>query len=317
MRVRVEKTTLHIFTALLFLFLQTPVVGFTAIATDSCPAWNDLKQSRNRDALSLQKGRRYEIVQTHKGKYLVRIPGTPPQQRWVDPQCFSPKYSATQKRHLSSNTTKMDALLVLSWHNSFCENHPHRKECRPLFSGYADNRLVLHGLWPQPSSRIYCNIPRSLIEKDRKGLWRALPTPPLPQTLRRALLQRMPGALSGLDRHEWIKHGSCYDPDPVRYFGDALSLTDEVDRSMLGEYLRANVGGRITLAAVRKVFEKSFGKGYGNRLIMRCRGRVLSEIRISLHGKGDKLRPLLSGAKRLYGGCRDAIVDAPGPFRRQ
>ncbi len=307
---------------LAFLFsLTLPISAkFQAVALEDCPAWNDLRHSRNQGDLHLKQGESYRIVREHKGEYLVRLPGPPASQRWVDPKCLRP----LSKRHeTKGNATEvpeensaLESLLVLTWHNAFCETHPNRKECRPL-SNHSANRLVLHGLWPQPPSRIYCKVSEPLVEADRKGLWRSLPEPRLPEKLRRALLRYMPGSLSALHRHEWIKHGSCYDPDPVRYFRDALSLTEEVDRSLLGEYLRANVGGKVQLAQLRKIFERSFGKGTGNRLVMECRRGLISELRISLRGKGDRLSPLLPKAKPLRGGCREGIVDGPGAYRKR
>ena len=292
--------------------------GNQATALRDCSAWNDLRHSRNAGNLHLKKGEKYSIVRKHKGQYLVRIPGTPVTQRWVQGDCITPSSTATKetsKPQIPPVTKKVETLLVLSWHNSFCEIHPNRKECRPLFN-YGSNHLVLHGLWPQPVSRIYCGIPRDLIAKDRAHRWRALPVPRLPDSLRKTLLHTMPGTLSGLERHEWVKHGSCYDSDPVRYFSDAVTLTESVDRSMVGEYLRANLGRRIRLADLRKIFAKSFGKGMGSRLAMTCRRGLLQELRISLNGKGKELKNLLPSAKALKGGCREAIVDAPGLYRK-
>ena len=309
----------------LFLVLLASVLQarFPATAVDSCQAWNDLAHRRNIGRLTLTIGKDYTVMRRHKGQYLIKI--TSPSsltQRWVDQRCLQPKKSIRQgsqaviHRPTQRTQSTFSSLLILSWHNSFCETHSHRKECRPLFN-YGTNHLVLHGLWPQPPSRVYCGIPPELIAKDKAHRWRALPVPPLPPSLHKELLRVMPGTLSGLERHEWIKHGSCYDSDPVRYFSDAVALTESVDRSMVGEYLRANVGGKIRLADLRKIFEKSFGKRMGNRLIMECRRGLLSELRISLHGKGSDLRKLLPPAKALKGGCREAIVDGPGRYKKR
>jgi ribonuclease T2 len=126
-----------------------------------------------------------------------------------------------------------------------------------------------------------------------------------------------PGYLSGLDRHEWVKHGSCYAEDPLRYFGDALSLTAQVDRSAVGEYLRKHLGRRVRLRDLRRLFAKSFGPGSDPKLAMRCRNGLLSELSISLRGKGDKLETLLRDAPSLHSRCQEGIVDGPGLFRRR
>ncbi len=208
-----------------------------------------------------------------------------------------------------------DALLVLSWHNAFCETHSHKKECRPRFNT-ANNRLVLHGLWPQPRSQVYCNVPASVIGKDKHHQWRALPAIRLPRTLAKLETIYFPGARSGLDRHEWIKHGTCYSSNPINYFADALLLTAQVDDSDIGKYLREHIGKKVRLATLRKLLEREFGPGTGNKLSMQCRRGLLSEIRISIHGAGHELAPLLRGAKPLHSHCVEAIVDAPGRFRR-
>lgn len=238
---------------LLILLPGSPLLSasFEAAAVESCPAYNDLRHQRNSGDLHLEKGKKYRVIREHKGHYLLRLPVTPATQRWVEKRCLR-KPDRTRHDGSSPNAAEEsgpDTLLVLSWHNSFCETRPNARECRPL-GNHAANRLVLHGLWPQPPSRIYCNVPESLKQKDRNRQWRALPRPELPDPLRKKLLRYMPGSLSALDRHEWIKHGRCYDPDPVRYFGDALTLTETVDRSIVGEYLRANVGARISLLSL-------------------------------------------------------------------
>ena len=283
-------------------------------AVEAYPAYNDLAHRRNQGELHLETGHIYNVLRRYREQYLVKIDKPVSSQRWVDKSCL--RDDRQEPLPVTENRTGQFpySLLVLSWHNSFCEIHPNAKECRPLNDHFA-NHLVLHGLWPQPPSKIYCNIPEEIVAKDRRRQWHALPNPKLPKELKRPLLRYMPGSLSALDRHEWVKHGRCYDDDPVRYFRDALTLTETVDRSMVGEYLRANIGGRISLVNLRKVFEKSFGKSYGNRLIMECRKGLLSELRIALGGKGTKLEALLGNAKPLKGGCREAIVDAPGLYR--
>ena len=302
---------------------------FEAVAVERCPAWNDLKGTRNSGNRMLEKGKRYSVQRLQKGHYLIRYDsGGSASQRWVEERCLRPvspegknfrKRSAAEAEKTvekGEHQSTLHSLLVLTWHNAFCETHPNRRECRPLYNRAAGH-LVLHGLWPQPSSRVYCGVPARLIEADRAKRWGALPAFEFPPELQRRLLRYMPGVLSKLERHEWVKHGSCYDRDPLRYFDDALSLTEQVDRSMVGEYLRANEGKRVSLLNLRKLFERSFGKGTGTRLAMECRRGLLTELRISLKGKGKDLRRLLRGAPALRSRCREGIVDAPGLYRKR
>jgi ribonuclease T2 len=292
---------------------------------ESCPAWNDLKESRNAGNLSLEKGERYRVQRHYKGHYLIRYDrGGAVSQRWVREKCLRPlgkertlsSQASAEKGEASGEDAALHSLLVLTWHNAFCETHPNRKECRPLYN-QAASHLVLHGLWPQPPSRVYCHVPPPVIAADKEKRWGALPAFKFPPDLQQRLIRYMPGVLSKLERHEWVKHGSCYDRDPLRYFDDALSLTEQVDRSMVGEYLRANEGKKVSLLNLRKLFERSFGKGAGTRLAMECRRGLLTELRISLKGKGKDLRKLLKGAPALKSRCREGIVDAPGLYRKR
>ncbi len=108
------------------------------------------------------------------------------------------------------------------------------------------------------------------------------------------------------------KHGTCYSKDSERYFHDALSLTKEVDSSIVGEYLRANEGKRVKLINLKRVFDKAFGKGASVHLEMSCRNRLLSELRIHIRGRGDSLKKLLEDAPTGRSRCTTAIVDAKG-----
>ena len=202
------------------------------------------------------------------------------------------------------------SLLSLSWHNAFCMKHKNRKECRPIYNKGA-NHLVLHGLWPK--DREYCGVPEELIIKDKHRRWRALPAINYPDYLKRDMLIFMPGVLSALDRHEWIKHGSCYSSNPIEYFSDAISLTKEADSSMLGEYLRANIGGKVTLYNIKRVFDRAFGKGSAKKISLRCQNRVITEIRITLKGSGSELKRLLKDAPNNHSrSCKEGFV-APAP----
>ncbi|WP_292656846.1 hypothetical protein [Nitratifractor sp.] len=298
---------------ILLAFATTLQARYSARAVESCQAYNDLRHSRNSRHLALKPGKSYTVLQHHKGQYLVKFEHPFATQRWVDDSCLKSgqTHAAPKESHTALPKTQsgLNSLLVLSWQNSFCRTHSHRKECRPLFNRAA-NHLVLHGLWPQPRSRVYCNVPARLQSADRNHRLRSLPPLKFSSDLRQAMQRYFPGALSGLDRHEWIKHGSCYDPDPGRYFGDALSLTAQVDRSSVGEYLRSHIGHPVTLAQLRQLFEKDFGRGSGNKLALRCHRGKISEISISLRGKGSELSTLLKGAGSLHSRCVQGIVEA-------
>ena len=298
---------------LFFLLSIFAIARFNGIATKECEAFNNLKHTKNTHNIHLKKGDNYSIFKEHKGQYLIKVDDSIA-QRWVDKECLTPQNSSTKEKK-SSKDTKLVSVLVLSWQNSFCETHRNKKECKIINRSKAPSRLTLHGLWPQPRSNQYCGVDPKIIAKDKHHQWRALPKPKISPETQKLMEIYMPGFASGLDRHEWIKHGTCYSKDSEEYFHDALTLTKEVDTSLVGEYLRANEGGKITLVNLKRVFDKAFGKGASKHLEMRCKNRLLSELWIHIRGKGDKLKDLLKDAPVGKSRCTTAIVDAKG-YRR-
>jgi len=313
------KTIRHILAGALLLTVSVSA-RFTAHPTQSCEAWNDMKHSRNTHHVVLEPDQEYTILKKHKGQYLILLKGESPAQRWVDHTCFSK--SSRQKRKdkqeyikkyknkiFPNRKTLRNEILVLSWQNTFCETHRNKKECRTNRSG-DPGHLTLHGLWPQPRSNAYCNVPRKIVAKDKHHQWRTLPNIDTePETLE-LMDTYMPGYVSYLHKHEWIKHGTCYGTTADRYFHDGLSLAQEVDRSAVGTLLKNSIGKRVTLGAIRHAFDQAFGMGAGSRVEMKCDRGLLSELWINLKGQGDHLKPLIADAPKRKSRCRSAIVDA-------
>jgi ribonuclease T2 len=210
-----------------------------------------------------------------------------------------------------------DYILALSWQPAFCEGQPSKPECRSQKEGRFDTvNFSLHGLWPQPEDRTYCDpsLPRG-------GGWSRLPQPELSESLRRELETRMPGYRSYLHRHEWIKHGTCIQGITAEdYFRLSLDLLNEINASLLIDYVSWNIGRRITLSEAAKQMDESFGKGAGKRLSFVCKrdaGRnLVSEFRIALRDPdGDGLFPLnehILAAPALRSSCKSGIVDRAG-----
>jgi len=208
---------------------------------------------------------------------------------------------------ISFANAELVSILSVSWQNAFCKTHKNRKECRPI-NNSAYNHFVLHGLWPE--NRNYCNVSYDLIEKDKHRHWRALPKIIYPSSLYQDMLRYMPGVLSALDRHEWIKHGTCYSSDPIEYFSDAISLVKSLDNSMVGEYFRANIGGKINIINLRRVFDRSYGKGSGKRVVMKCRNGAIVELRIKVAGKGGNLKEMIKSAPTFHSRtCKEGRVE--------
>ena len=296
---------------------------FTATPIQSCEAYNNMKHSKNTHHIRLHTDQKYTVLKKHKRQFLVLIPDESIAQRWVDGNCFSKnkkrpketkKLEYTKKYHkpiLSNKKAKKQTLLVLSWHNAFCETHRKKTECRnPKKS--EKGKIVLHGLWPQPRNNVYCGVPQKLIAKDKYHQWKALPNIDIEESTLGLMDSYMPGYVSRLHKHEWLKHGTCYGGSADRYYHDALSLASEVDHSAVGKLLRSHVGKKVTLAQVRAAFDHAFGKGAGEKVEMKCQGGLVTEFWIHIGGKGDSLSNLIDKGSRTKSRCHKGKVDRTG-----
>ncbi len=273
----------------------------------SCEAFNDLRHRSNTHHVVLDPKRTYTVLKHHKGQYLVKIPDESPATRWVDDRCLQ----RAHKDQTAKNRSKRQDLLVLSWQNTFCEKHRNTQECK-LLTREKRSLLALHGLWPQPKTKNYCNIPSKLIAKDKHHQWRALPRLELGSKTREALSEIMPGYSSALHRHEWIKHGSCYGADAERYYSDAIRWTRKIVSGSVGKLLQNRIGRRVTLSELRKALEKDFGQGVGDRLDLHCDRGMISELWLHLGGDSNDLSKRLQAGSHAHSRCRGGIVDTPG-----
>jgi ribonuclease T2 len=216
----------------------------------------------------------------------------------------------------AANAADRFHILALSWQPAFCESHARTPECQSQTANRADaTALSLHGLWPQ---RDYCGVSRNLIDIDRRSDWADLPELDLDPRLARLLAAAMPGTRSFLERHEWIKHGTCFGADPDTYFTTALQLLHAVNTSSVGKVLGGAVGKRLTQDEIRNAFDTAFGPGAGDRARIACERdgnrRLVTEITIGLYGDigRDDLQSLILAARPTDGGCNDGIVDPAG-----
>jgi len=214
-----------------------------------------------------------------------------------------------------------DYILSLSWEPAFCATHATKPECAGETAASVDaTRFSLHGLWPEPFKNQYCHVDQSLIDSDKHGDWKALPAVDLAPALHDRLAAAMPGTQSLLERHEWLRHGTCYGSDQNTYFGDALGLVDAVNGSAVLQVFAGNVGKTVTAAAIRQAFDAAFGAGAGERVKVSCEGkgdqRVIAEITIGLVGKpgnGHGLGDLMAASNPTSAGCPSGLVAAVTP----
>jgi len=214
-----------------------------------------------------------------------------------------------------------DYVLALSWEPAFCaikasDGHvDDRPECSQINGTYSTANLILHGLWPQPESNSYCDVPASVSQFDKPGLWDKLP--PVPYTdpsTPKQLLAYMPGIQSYLDRHEWTKHGTCSKQTPDAYFTKATDLLKQMNGSRTGTLISANAGGAITSSQLCSALVADFGGKVLNSATLKVtkvgRESVLSEL--WLYISDDDQGNLKLGPHNLTGtGGRVRCTDQP------
>jgi len=246
---------------LVLAFASYSMANSDVIAVKSCEAYNNMKHTTNSSHIVLQPNQSYVSVREYKGQNFIVIPDANPRQRWVDSSCLKVKKKPTHIRQIKQDDEKKSSvhnLLALSWHNAFCQTHQYKKECKRGFfdkfkKGYRDNRFVLHGLWPQPRDKQYCNVDRKYITMDKYKHWNKLPSLNLDKDVAEALKQVMPGVSSNLHKHEWYKHGTCYGKDVNGYFKDAIRYTKAVNSSKVGIFFLNHTGKKVSLKQIRKM----------------------------------------------------------------
>jgi ribonuclease T2 len=280
----------------------------------------------------VRSGTSYSAAGLNKpnGDYVqVRIPGASPEQRWVRLGCGELRSAAGpgEPPDLPPDSggnagPGRKYLLAISWEPAFCETKPDKSECRSETPDRFDaDHFVLHGLWPQPESNAYCGVPARDRSADERHDWDALPEPDVSSATRDQLEVAMPGTASYLQRHEWIKHGTCFGTNAEAYFRTALDLLDQVNRSKLREFVAGHIGDTVAVYQLKAEFERSFGPGAGAALSVRCsedgssRRQLIGEVWISLKGPLVGATPLqnaLDGSVPARSTCDRAVVDRVG-----
>lgn len=305
-------------------FAFVPVQG-EFVARQACSATRGIHARP--DGVELRTGDRYAALGLNRpqGDMLqIRVPGARPDGRWVSLGCgeWAPAGAGDRDRSvMPAPPAKSGKLLLsLSWHYAFCETRPDKVECRDQATNdAAAEHFVLHGLWPQPPGLEYCNVSEGERSVDERRRWRDLPALSLQTATRDRLLRAMPGTASGLERHEWVRHGSCFGADSESYYRTALAMLDQVNKSALRETFVGRLGENVTLDQLRAAFERSFGPGSGTALGLRCTRdgdrQLISEIRIKLkHPLDDatKLSAALDRSSPERGNCSAGMVDRAG-----
>lgn len=230
---------------------------------------------------------------------------------------LSPQQQVSASAPALPGAPSMHAVLAVSWEPAFCEGARSKPECRSQSDTRFDaDHFVLHGLWPDDD---YCGVSSGHESADRDGRWFDLPAVELSGATRAALASAMPGMQSGLERHEWIKHGTCSETSAEIFYGRAMALLAGVNGSAVRTLFAGRLGGEVSAAEIGAAFDTAFGTGAGDRVDVRCardgERTLITELQIELSGDvmgSGSLRQLMAGAPLVDVGCDGGVVDRVG-----
>jgi ribonuclease T2 len=291
-------------------------------ATQSCPAFQSFRKSSNPGDIRVEPNETYEVIAKNKpdaSHYRIIVEGAQPRERWVSLSCGHLDGNDQQSRQVTQAAAGARAthVLAMGWEPAFCEQHRDKSECGELTSSsFASMHLSLHGLWPQPRGRQYCNVAPDVRDVDHNHDWNDLPEPDISSDTRRRLAAVMPGVQSNLQRHEWIVHGTCFGGNADEYFTRAAGLAETLNASGVAKLFAENVGKSLSAEAIRAAFDDAFGAGAGARVTVSChrRGdnRTITELIVNLAGDvggNAGLGELMHAAQPVPPGCPGGLVE--------
>ena len=309
------------------------------VATKSCPALLSIKKGTNPGNIAVEAAKSYQLLGKNKDQashYWIEVQGANPAQRWVALDCGTVDGAATSTApsgggaavNTPDGTVKPKPkpqppkdgvpfyVLALSWEPAFCAAMKGKAECKSETStSYEASHFSLHGLWPQPRRNVFCGVDRATAALDDQHQWEQLPVPQMSAESKAALDKVMPGTQSVLERHEWIKHGTCYPAGNAdSFFKDQVRLISDVNNSVVQVFMAANIGKTIQTAELRAKFDEAYGKGAGERVRVSCsKDGMFSELTIGLKGdisSGTKLSDLIAASETTDAGCPAGLLFA-------
>lgn len=303
-----------------------PLDGYL-IAEKACPALHSINTQSNPGSVMLQPGFAYTVTGKNKPSathYLIQINGIQTPQRWVEIACGKlltdcnptvPTPSTGVGSGTSTSSSK-DYVLAISWQPGFCQTHQAKTECQTQTPDRHDaTNFTLHGLWPQPRNNTYCGVSDMDKSLDRNNHWNLLPGVTVADSTRTAMSVSMPGVASFLERHEWVKHGTCYSQTPEEYYSESLMLLDQINNSSVRDLFADNIGKRVTATQIRARFDQAFGNGAGTKIKVTCTGRLITELTVNLKGdvnSDTRLADLLKDSPRSSQSCTGGVIDPVG-----
>lgn len=178
-------------------------------------------------------------------------------------------------------------ILAVSWQSAFCEKHQKKPECQlQTVNDVSAKNFSLHGLWPNQTGDKrhqygYCSVDKQTRQLDKSRRWCSLGA----AYSDKELITKMPGTLSCLQMHEWIKHGSCTEMPIEKYYALSLDLLDSFNQTKLAKVVRENIGTEVSKESLLSAWEQEFPEGKKSlRLVCKkMAGRsYLTEVRVAL-----------------------------------
>lgn len=320
---------------------EVPLNGYL-IARQACPAYQSIRKLTNPGDISTTVDRAYPLHAKNRpaaSHYWITVPGASPERRWVAVSCGEHVIPADGSLVGADSGGSPGAgspsgggsvvaagsapsfVLAASWQPAFCETRPSKPECGDQTEDRFDGtHFSLHGLWPQPRGVEYCGVSAADKAADKAGRWDDIAALPIAADIREELDKVMPGTRSNLQRHEWVKHGSCYPGASVdEYFRASLMLMEQLNASAVRDLFARSIGEDLNDDDIRGAFDAAFGAGAGQRVRISCANdngrRLLVELQIALVGEIGEDTPmadLIAAARPASSGCNGGTVDSVG-----
>ena len=261
--------------------------------------------SKGKKYYSFEGCKNYEstVIKISEGEQCFPTPEAAKNAGWtVDPYCPKPRNSSSGSNAESQSTArKAPYILSLTWYPSNCEiNADSRlRECNSL-TGYQKRNLALHGLWVQVKGvkdGKFCGR----IKTDRP--FSQYPKIDLTDKTKKALAKMMPAYAVGnhLELAEFWGHGTCTGLNAEAYYQQATSLTEKLNGSSFGAFMRNNAGKSVSKSALKAAADNAFGKDASSRFELICVKGHLLYIYVHLSedaGTSSSLKDLILGGNR-------------------
>lgn len=188
---------------------------------------------------------------------------------------------------------------------TFCRNRPYDPSCRDFPK---PSRIQLHGLWPNYRSGFpEGNCPDSECpnQSPELGTYCRYPEPPglYQSDAWKTLHGYMAGTESCLERHEWVKHGTCTPMAATAYFAWSLENT-------------RRIAAALRWPADRPVFRRQFDQRVAKRLPelagavrLTCKDGALASLYVLYEWGPVPSRPIATrGGTNHYGNCPNSFL---------